>query len=77
MKVQVFASLKEYFEQEFELAERVQTVEALKAHLARQNAQASGILNVCRFAVGDEFVKDNFTLKEGDTICILPPSSGG
>ncbi|WP_224999541.1 MoaD/ThiS family protein [Cesiribacter sp. SM1] len=77
MKVQVFASLKEHFEQEFELAEPIQNVEALKAHLAEKNGAAGGILSVCRFAVDDTFVKDDYRLQKGDTICILPPSSGG
>lgn len=77
MKIQVFAALKDYFEMEFELMEDVKNVEALKKQLIALNASAVNILQVCRFAVGDEFVDHNFRFKINDTVLIIPPSSGG
>ncbi len=77
MKVQVFAVLKDYFEKEFQLQEGLQSTQALKERLIRHNPSAAGILNICRFAVGDEFVDDQYQLNENDTIYIIPPGSGG
>lgn len=77
MKVQVFAVLKDYFEKEFELTGDVQDVSALKERLIKDVPSATGILNICRFAVNDEFIDHNFQLRENDTIFIIPPASGG
>ncbi|TXK48731.1 MoaD/ThiS family protein [Pontibacter qinzhouensis] len=77
MKVQVFAALKDYFDKEFEVAGNVQDVKALKQHLLELNGAAGNMLKICRFAVGDEFVDPSFQLKENDTVCVIPPSSGG
>jgi molybdopterin synthase sulfur carrier subunit len=77
MKIQVFAVLKDYFDREFELSDDIADVATLQQHLAKVNTQAQGILQICRFAVHDEFVDQNYTLTKNDTICIFPPSSGG
>lgn len=77
MKIQVFAVLKDYFDKEFVLSDSVTNVAALQQHLTQLNTEATGILKLCRFAVHDEFVDQNYTLTNHDTICIFPPSSGG
>ncbi|WP_114779300.1 MoaD/ThiS family protein [Botryobacter ruber] len=77
MKVQVFAALKDYFDKEFELAGEVQDVASLKERLSALNPGSRNMLQICRFAVGDEFVPQDFQLKESDTVCVIPPSSGG
>ena len=77
MKVQVFAALKDYFEKEFEVAGEVQDVAALKERLAALKPGSRNMLQICRFAVGDEFVTQDYQLKENDTVCVIPPSSGG
>lgn len=77
MKIQVFAVLKDYFEKEFELTGNVENTSSLIERLSKNNPAAIGMLNICRFAVNDEFIDSNFQLKEDDTICIIPPSSGG
>jgi molybdopterin synthase sulfur carrier subunit len=77
MKIQVFAVLKEYFDKEFELSDDIQDIASLQSHLSRLNTSAQGILQICRFAVHDEFVDQNYTITKNDTICIFPPSSGG
>jgi molybdopterin synthase sulfur carrier subunit len=77
MTIQVFAVLKDYFDKEFEIADSVKNISALKQQLAMQNPQAANVLELCRFAVHDEFVDPDYPINTNDTICIIPPSSGG
>lgn len=77
MKVQVFAILKDYFKKEFELTGNIENSSALVERLSEDNPAATGLLNICRFAVNDEFIDNTFQFKEDDTICIIPPASGG
>ena len=77
MKVQVFAGLKEYFEPTFEVDQKVQNIDELKQRLILLRPSSAALLESCRFAVNDDFIDDNFELKESDSIIILPPSSGG
>ncbi|WP_295648753.1 MoaD/ThiS family protein [uncultured Mucilaginibacter sp.] len=77
MKIQVFAVLKDYFDKEFELGAEVGDIASLQSELVRLNPSAKGILQLCRFAVYDEFVDNDFRIEKNDTICIFPPSSGG
>lgn len=77
MRVQVFAVLKEYFDKEFELDENIHDMPALKKRLIQFNPEAAAILNICRFAVKDEFIDNDFQFQVNDTIYIIPPGSGG
>lgn len=77
MKIQVFAVLKDYFDKEFELGAEVGDIASLQSELVRLNPSAKGILQLCRFAVHDEFIDNDFRIEKNDTICIFPPSSGG
>ena len=77
MKIQVFAVLNEYFDREFELSDEIADVSSLQKYLSNLNKDARGVLQICRFAVRDEFVDQNYSLTKNDTICIFPPSSGG
>ncbi|MEP6711167.1 MAG: MoaD/ThiS family protein [Ferruginibacter sp.] len=77
MKVEVFAILNDYFEKEFEIQVGATTIEALKKELLKIKPAAIEVLSTCRFAVNNEFIDNSFVLKETDTICIIPPSSGG
>lgn len=77
MKVQVYASLKDYYGKDFELSDPVADISALKLHLQQIAPQAEQLLNRCRFAVSDEFVSGDFKLNPNDTIFVIPPSSGG
>ena len=76
MKVTVYAVLKDYFEQSFDI-DKVSTVQELKKKLEEIKPSAAPVLNACRFAVNDEFVDLDFKIKEDDSISILPPASGG
>ncbi len=77
MKFEVFAALKDYFEAEFEFTTNATSVEVVKAILANLQPAASDMLTMCRFAVNDEFIDNDFQLKENDIVSIIPPSSGG
>lgn len=77
MTIQVFAVLKDHFEKEFDLGSDIKDIASLKEYLSHKNTGAGGILQVSRFAVNNEFVDLDYTIKPNDTICIFPPSSGG
>ncbi len=77
MKIQVFAVLKDYFDREFDLNDDITDIASLREHLSRLNTSAQGVLQLCRFAVHDEFVDQTYNITKNDTICIFPPSSGG
>jgi len=77
MKIEMYAVLKEYFEKEFVLQQSFKHVDDLKYFLIKQNPNAANILNMSRFAVDNEFVDNQYSLKENDNISIMPPSSGG
>jgi molybdopterin synthase sulfur carrier subunit len=77
MKIEVFAVLKDYFEPEFEVETNAKNIDDLRQRLLALQPCAQNVLNISRFAVNDEFIDNNFQLKESDTICIIPPSSGG
>ena len=75
--IQVFASLKEYFNSEFELTASISTISELKIELEKLNPNSKKILQACRFAIKENFVSQEYILNENDKIVILPPSSGG
>lgn len=77
MTIQTFAALKDYFSNHFEVLENLNLISELKTFLIQQNPEAENILNLSRFAVNDNFVNLEFEIKNNDTICIIPPSSGG
>ncbi len=77
MKIQVFAVLKDFFEKEFELQADVSNIPGLKERLIEMNPAAGSLLNICRFAVKDDFIDNDFQLQDHDTIYIIPPGSGG
>ncbi len=77
MKIHVYAALKDHFEPEFELEGAVQNTDELKLRLQALNADATELLQSCRFAVEEGFIDNGFKLKENDTVIVIPPSSGG
>lgn len=77
MRIQVFAVLKTFFKKEFELKARINTIAELRTHLRVVNPDAEAILELCRFAVLDEFVTDQYILTGNEHIVVIPPSSGG
>ncbi len=77
MKVNVFAVLKDYFDAGFSLNEKFSSVNDVKNKLVQMNPRSENILKVCRFAVNDEIVNEDFKIKDNDVISVLPPASGG
>ncbi|HZE84240.1 MAG TPA: MoaD/ThiS family protein [Puia sp.] len=77
MKIHVYAALKDHFEPEFELQDAGHNTDELKARLQGINADATELLKICRFAVEDGFIDNEFKLSDHDTVIIIPPSSGG
>ena len=77
MTVRVYAVLKDYFDKEFTIDEPVHSIAELTTILLRKNPAAENIITICRFAVNDIFVDNNFEFQTNDNIHIIPPSSGG
>ena len=77
MKIEVFAILKDYFDKEFEVTPKGLSIDDLKEQLICLQPASETILNACRFAVNDEFIDNGYQLNQHDTICIIPPASGG
>ena len=75
--IEVFAVLKTYFPPAFALQNPVSDINELRQALLFLNPACADVLNTCRFAVGDAFVEDDFIFQAHDTICLIPPSSGG
>lgn len=78
MRIQVFAILKDYFDEVFEIENtQAGSISELKNELIKVNESATSVLNSCRFAVNETFVPGDYQLKEDEHIYIIPPSSGG
>lgn len=77
MRIQVFAILKDFFKKEFEFKTSVHTIADLRVALAIINPEATAVLKLCRFAVQDEMVTDQYPLTGNEHILVIPPSSGG
>lgn len=76
MRIKVFAVLKDYLPEEFEI-DFVPNTDGVKKSIIAKNASAAAILPKCRFAVGNAFVNENHVFSENDIVAVIPPSSGG
>lgn len=45
--------------------------------LSSEQPKADLLLQSCRFCINEEMVSEKIILKNGDTLFLLPPSSGG
>lgn len=77
MRIQVYATLKDHYEKDFELKESIADIDTLKNRLKQMSPNAEHLLSRCRFAVSDEFVSGDHKLNPNDTVFVIPPSSGG
>ncbi len=77
MQVQVFAMMKDYFDERFELEVNIKNIESLSERMININPKAKSLLPACRFAVNNEFIDRNYIFSDNDIIYIIPPSSGG
>lgn len=78
INVKVFAALKDYFEPEFSLdvSEGLKISDIIDIIMVK-SPFSSPVLFKSRVAVCENFVSPDYTLKENETIFIIPPSSGG
>ncbi|MGJ4746545.1 MoaD/ThiS family protein [Leptospira sp. SA-E8] len=73
-----FAAVKDHFPdlKKIEVSEG-DSINHLRKILAHTNPSSESILKVSRFAVNQAIVGDDFVLREGSVVAVLPPSSGG
>ncbi|HSZ72959.1 MAG TPA: MoaD/ThiS family protein [Cytophagaceae bacterium] len=78
MVVQVYAVLKDYFEESVTIGtDDIHSASDLIDKLSELNPQAAGVLKKCRVAVDMKFVSGDYKLSTHDSISVIPPSSGG
>ena len=78
IKIVCFAGLRKYFGNETSVdVEPEVSYSSIIDELVMQNPEAKEILSSTRIAVDEEFVKLSETLKEENTLFLIPPSSGG
>ena len=78
VKIKCFAGLRKFFGSEVTLlvepdSSYIKVIEALQL----LNPEATEILSSCRIAVNEDFVQLSETMKQEDTLFLIPPSSGG
>jgi molybdopterin synthase sulfur carrier subunit len=49
----------------------------LRKLLIEREPHLADVLKVCLFAVNQEYVGEDFILKGGETVAVIPPVSGG
>ncbi|WP_262248563.1 MoaD/ThiS family protein [Parapedobacter soli] len=77
IKLEFYAALKDHFPAWMEVDDTLKDVRALRKYLVDRDMSASVLLAQCRFAVDDTFVDEGHALRAGDTVLVIPPSSGG
>lgn len=78
LKITCFAALRKYFEAT-ELVKCTLPVRCgeILEKLKAKNPEAEIMLSKCRFAIGEQFVPQDFVLTENVIVFLIPPSSGG
>jgi len=77
MKLLYFSILKERLKAEFEEIEFSGKVSELRRFLIEKYPELEDIIKVSRFAVNYEYVGENYELKGGEVVAVIPPVSGG
>jgi molybdopterin synthase sulfur carrier subunit len=76
VKVLYFASIREKINKDFEIIKFTgKSTQDLRILLANKYPQIKEILSVSKIAVNGKYYEGD--LKEGDTVAIIPPVSGG
>lgn len=79
IKILFFSSLKEKLgisSKEVEFNENL-SISDLKIYLTNKYPNVKDIINNSMFAVNEQYVDNNYLLKDEDTVAIIPPVSGG
>ncbi len=53
------------------------SVKELKSFLAERHPELREVINSLRIAVNEEYVGEDTQIRDGDTVAIIPPVSGG
>ncbi len=77
VRVLYFSIVREKLKKDHEDLNFSGTVKELKELLKNQYPQLSDLLERVKFAINEEYVDESFHIKEGDTVAIIPPVSGG
>jgi molybdopterin synthase sulfur carrier subunit len=77
IKLLYFAILREKLGRQEEMLEFSGSVGELRKLLVEREAHLADVLKVCLFAVNQEYVGEDFILKGGETVAVIPPVSGG
>ena len=77
VKVMYFSLLREKLGRAEEEIEFQGSVGRLKEHLAGRHPDVGDLIRAVRVAVNEEYVGDEYELKEGDRVAFIPPVSGG
>jgi sulfur-carrier protein len=72
-----FAILREKLGKQEEVLEFSGSVGELRKLLVEKEPHLADVLKVCLFAVNQEYVEEDFILKGGETVAVIPPVSGG
>jgi molybdopterin synthase sulfur carrier subunit len=77
IKLLYFAILREKLGKQEEMLEFSGSVGELRRLLVEKEPHLADVLKVCLFAVNQEYVEEDFILKGGETVAVIPPVSGG
>jgi molybdopterin synthase sulfur carrier subunit len=77
IKLLYFAILREKLGRYEEMLEFSGSVGELRRLLVEREPHLADVLKVCLFAVNQEYVGEDFILKGGETVAVIPPVSGG
>lgn len=75
-----FAALRELLampQEQLELEPRTLTVAELSRQLVARHPALDGRLGSVRFALNESFVHLDATVRDGDTVALIPPVAGG
>ncbi|GAB6066299.1 molybdopterin converting factor subunit 1 [Aquifex pyrophilus] len=77
VELRYFSILREKLGKSSEELEFEGSVKELKELLKERYPEIKNILESVRFAVNEEYVSDDFKIKRGDRVALIPPVSGG
>ncbi len=77
MKLLYFSVVRERLKKGEEELNFSGSVRELKAFLKGRYPELSDLLDSLRFAVNEEYVDEDYHIKDEDTVAIIPPVSGG
>jgi molybdopterin synthase sulfur carrier subunit len=79
IKLLYFSSIKDKIKRNSEDLEldKAITIGELKGILKEKYKEIAEILDKSMFAVNENYVSEDYQLKDGDTVAVIPPVSGG